>query len=240
MTETFTALLLAHVLADFVLQPGWMAAGKRRAGVLLLHGAVVLIAAQAALGTVTAWPLLILALAHVAIDAAKAHLAPRPTTTGFIVDQAAHVLTLLAVAAFLPDLWAEGLWAGFDRLPGAMALVAGAVVATRVGGFAVGLLMDPFAAAAPPGGLPGGGRTIGLLERGLIFVLILAGQPAGIGFLIAAKSILRFEATTAEKPTGEYVIIGTLASFGWGIVTGTLTLALLSALPPLGILPRTP
>ena len=240
MTETFTALLLAHVIADFVLQPGWMAADKRRARVLLLHGAVVLVAAQATLGTVTALPVLVLALAHVAIDAAKSRLAPRPTTLAFLADQAAHLATLLAVTLWSPDLWAGGLWAGVAPLPGLMALAAGAVVATRVGGFAVGLLMEPWSAAAPPGGLPGAGRTIGLLERGLIFVLILAGQPAGIGFLIAAKSILRFEATTAEKPTGEYVIIGTLASFGWGIVTGYLTLTLLSALPPLGIPARTP
>ena len=240
MTETFTALLLAHVLADFVLQPGWMAAGKRRARTLLLHGAVVLVTAQATLSTVTALPVLILALAHMAIDLAKARLAPQPTAAGFIADQAAHLATLLAVAIWAPDLWTEGLWAGRDALPGLMALLAGAVVATRAGGFAIGLLMEPWSAAAPPGGLPGAGRTIGLLERGLIFVLILAGQPAGIGFLIAAKSILRFEATTAEKPTGEYVIIGTLASFGWGIVTGYLTLALLAALPPLGILPATP
>ena len=240
MIETFTALLLAHVLADFVLQPGWMAGAKRRAGPLLLHGAVVLVAAQATLGTVTALPVLMLALAHVVIDAAKARLAPRPTATAFLADQAAHLATLLAVTLWQPDLLATGLWTEQGALPGLMALVAGAVVATRAGGFAIGLLMEPWSAAAPPGGLPGAGRTIGLLERGLIFVLILAGQPAGIGFLIAAKSILRFEATTAEKPTGEYVIIGTLASFGWGIVTGYITLALMQALPPLGILPATP
>ena len=35
MIETFTALLLAHALADFVFQTGWMVAGKRRAGPLL-------------------------------------------------------------------------------------------------------------------------------------------------------------------------------------------------------------
>lgn len=42
MIETFTALLLAHVLADFVLQTRWMVANKRRAAGLALHGTVVL------------------------------------------------------------------------------------------------------------------------------------------------------------------------------------------------------
>src|SRR5690606_6625613 len=38
MTETFAALLLAHVLADFVLQTRGIALNKRRLPVLLLHG----------------------------------------------------------------------------------------------------------------------------------------------------------------------------------------------------------
>ena len=68
MTETFAALLCAHVLADFVFQTRWIAGNKRRAPVLLLHGAVVLATAQAALGRVDAWELLALAALHIAIE----------------------------------------------------------------------------------------------------------------------------------------------------------------------------
>src|SRR5690606_32759333 len=51
MTETFAALLLAHVLADFVLQTDWIAQNKssRNIGALLLHGLTV--GATAALTT---------------------------------------------------------------------------------------------------------------------------------------------------------------------------------------------
>lgn len=238
MTETFAMLLLAHAVADFVLQSRQMASGKRDPLLLLLHTAIVLVTAQLALGQFTAWTLLALSAAHAAIDAVKSRLPPSLAT--FCADQAAHLATLLALALLQPDLFASGLWAAQAWLPGTATLLAGAILAIMAGGHAVGFLMARFSETALPDGLKDGGRTIGLLERGLIFTLVLANQPAGIGFLIAAKSILRFESTSRDQKAGEYVIIGTLASFGWAIVTAYATLALLRALPPLGILPHLP
>jgi hypothetical protein len=95
--------------------------------------------------------------------------------------------------------------------------------------------MRPHGNRIRQGGLRDGGRQIGLLERGLIFALILLGQPLGVGFLIAAKSILRFGTATRDQRTAEYVIIGTLASFGWAILTAEATRRALDLLPPLEI-----
>lgn len=66
------------------------------------------------------------------------------------------------------------------------------------------------------------GHIIGSLERLLCFVSILVGHIDIIGFLIAAKSILRFKDNNAETQT-EYVLVGTLLSFGMAIVIGFLT-----------------
>lgn len=229
MTATLCALILAHVLADFVLQPGWMVTRKRNPGVLLLHAAVVLALSQAALGQVAAAEVLGLAAAHLLIDAVKIHLAPAGLAA-FLADQAAHLASILAVAIISPDLWADGAWGKYPALPHLMLLAAGLIFATRAGGFAVGLLMTaqmkpaqdaggPIADATTTESLPKGGLTIGLLERGLIYILILSGQPEATGFLIAAKSILRFGTVTENRAASEYVIIGTLASFGWAIAT---------------------
>jgi hypothetical protein len=251
MTQTFAALLFAHVLADFVLQPTAMVRGKGRPGWLALHGLVVLATAWAATGATVASvvPLVALALAHVGIDLVKASLpdgaagateedTPDPARSApagaFLADQAAHLATLFAAAALAPGLWAGGLWQGIDWLAPVMALAAGAIAATRAGGFAVGLLMRRYDGTKLPRGLPDGGRLIGVLERGMIFLLVLAGQPAGIGFLIAAKSILRFDTTSRNQRAGEYVIIGTLASFGWAMAVAYGTLALLARLPDIG------
>lgn len=239
MTETFAALLFAHVLADFGFQSARMAAGKaaRDPAALAAHIAMVAAVSAAALGAAgreAALAAAAVTAAHLAIDLAKSFA--RPGLGAFLADQAAHLVSLAVAAALWPGAWAAGPWAaaGADWLPAAMALAAGFVIATRAGGFALGLLMAPFGEVGLAG-LPNGGRLIGLLERGLIFVLILTGEAGGIGFLIAAKSVLRFGAVKEEARLSEYVIIGTLASFGWAIVASAGTLALLAALPPLGI-----
>ena len=236
MAETFAALLFAHVLADFVLQTRWMVARKGQARVLALHGAVVAGTAAFALGTVHL-ALIWLAGIHLLIDLAKTR-APHGLAA-FLADQAAHLVSLAALALWLPGLVAQGIWGGIAALPGLLALAAGGVIATRAGGFAVGLLMAPFADATPDG-LPGGGRVIGLLERGLIFALVLLGQPEGVGLLLAAKSILRFGAVKDDRAASEYVIIGTLASVGWALLAAYGTEMLMTALPPLGISAKAP
>ena len=241
MIETLAALLFAHVIADFVLQTGYIALNKRRAPVLLLHAAIVLLTAQAALGRVDLWELPALAALHVLTDWLKARFV-RPGLAAFLGDQGTHIATLTLLAAWRPDLWAGGLWAGLGAhwLPALMVLIAGATLTVRAGGFAVGLLMQPWANDDLPKGLTNGGTLIGLLERGLIFLLVMVNQPAGIGFLVAAKSVLRFETTSHDQRAGEYVIIGTLASFIWALVFAYATRLLMTALPPLGILPVHP
>ncbi|MCB2130798.1 MAG: DUF3307 domain-containing protein [Rhodobacteraceae bacterium] len=236
MIETFAALFFAHVLADFVFQTGWIAGNKRRPTVLVLHALIVLVLAQAALGRVDRWELLLLALAHAATDAVKSRVASGGLAA-FLADQAAHVALIAALAILRPDLWPGGIWAGVTVLPSLMALVAGAILTTRAGGFAVGFLMSPWGDVDLPKGLANGGKLIGLLERGLIFLFVLVGQPAGIGFLIAAKSVLRFETTSKDQRAGEYVIIGTLASFAWALTFAYATKWLMSALPALPGLP---
>ena len=267
MIETFVALLLAHALADFVFQTNRMAANKRQPLMLALHFATVYATLVAATGSLHL-ALLALALVHVGIDIGKLALASalkgREALALFLGDQALHLASLLALALWFPDLWSQGLWAsdvtgadggilgtGFwaeasplPPLPALMALAAGLILATRAGGFAVGLLMQPFAERLPPEvtaeSLPGAGRVIGLLERGLIFTLVLLGQPEGVGLLMAAKSILRFGAVKDDRALSEYVIIGTLASVGWALAAGYGTLALLPHLPPIGFSPVLP
>ncbi|RGP37872.1 DUF3307 domain-containing protein [Pseudotabrizicola alkalilacus] len=242
MAETLALLLLAHVLADFVLQPDRMAQAKAggHPGWMLAHIGIVGGITALVLGVQTPQAAAVVAGltgVHLLVDAAKVAIGARLSAiTAFLADQAAHLLTLLMVAMLVPELWTQGFWAPHTPLwlPAALTVIAGAVLATRAGGFALGLLMRPWGEVGLDG-LPGGGRIIGMLERGIIFLLILGGEPGGIGFLIAAKSVLRFGAVKEESRLSEYVIIGTLASFGWAMLVAIGTVMLLSALPPLGI-----
>ncbi|MCU0906456.1 MAG: DUF3307 domain-containing protein [Rhodobacteraceae bacterium] len=229
MTETLAALLLAHALADFAVQTGWMAAGKaaRQPSAMALHGVAVAATAVLCLGAATPAALAAVAaltVAHLVIDLAKTFA--RPGLAAFLADQGAHLALLAAVAALAPDLWAQGGWAGQDWLAPAMALGAGAIIAVRAGQFAIAHLMDSLVRPEMEPGLPAAGTVIGLLERGLVVTLIYAGEPGAIGFLIAAKSILRFGTVGSDRAVSEYVIIGTLASFGWALIAAFAALAL--------------
>lgn len=239
MIATFTALLFAHVLADFLFQTDWIVENKRNPSVLLLHILIVFITAVAATGSTDLGPLFALAAAHMLIDAVKEYAAPK-NLAAFLTDQTAHLITLAAVAYLVPTLWDSGYWAAQDWLLPVMAGVSGLLLATLAGGYAVGFLMASLADPALPPGLKQGGRVIGLLERSLVFLLVAVGQPAGIGFLIAAKSVLRFDTTTKNQTASEYVIIGTLASFGWALAISFATMTWLDLLPGLGITTLTP
>lgn len=55
------------------------------------------------------------------------------------------------------------------------------------------------------------GRVIGMLERIFVYVFVLAGQYAAIGFILAAKGVARFR-EFENRTFAEYVLIGTLLS----------------------------
>lgn len=68
------------------------------------------------------------------------------------------------------------------------------------------------------------GKLIGNIERTITLTLLLFGQFQAIGFIIAGKSILRYEGVKSSKT--EYVLIGTLLSFGIAIIMGLIVLKL--------------
>lgn len=80
--------------------------------------------------------------------------------------------------------------------------------------------------------LPEAGTVIGVLERIMAYLLLISGQWAGLGFLIAAKSIFRFGDLNRNqnRQFTEYVLIGTLLSFLLAIVVSLLALYVLPLL----------
>lgn len=70
------------------------------------------------------------------------------------------------------------------------------------------------------------GALIGNLERILTMVFVLIGQYEAVGFIVTAKSLLRFKETDTAKT--EYVLAGTLLSFGIATVFSLLVKHLFS------------
>lgn len=233
MIETFAALFFAHTLADFVFQTRWMVDHKKSPLVLLLHSSVVWVTAIAAVGQPLAWELLVIGAAHMAVDAVKTYLFPDGIVP-FIGDQVAHFTTLVVIVLISPDLFARGPWAELDILPTAMALFAGLVMTVRGGRFAVAILLIPHCGPHLPDRMGENGALIGVLERVAIFGFILIGQPAGLLLPLLFKAALRYRPAAGDRQLGQYIVIGTAASFGWAVAWSLATVALLDALPPLG------
>jgi hypothetical protein len=84
-------------------------------------------------------------------------------------------------------------------------------------------------ASASLGGSAQVGATIGILERLLIVVFVLAGTDAAIGFVVAAKTLARFRLLD-DRDFAEYYLLGTLGSVSVAIVTGLIGRAALGAL----------
>ena len=231
MYETLLALLVAHLVADFPLQPDWMIRRKRNPAVLALHGLVVTGTAALALG---GWPgevLLILVGTHLLMDAIKVYVL-KDSLWSFTVDQLVHLVVIVFLAITFPGTFVQGAWVA---LPGgiaagylvALSLLGGAIASIMVGGIVLRKATAPFThqLSGDIAGLESGGTYIGWLERALVMLLILIGQPAGVGFLITAKSILRFGDVrdSSQRKLTEYIIIGTFMSFGWGLLVAVLT-----------------
>jgi hypothetical protein len=231
MAETLLALVSGHLLADFIIQTEWMVRNKRKLWVMLLHITSVIAITAVLLGTWN-WPVLLTILGtHLLMDAIKAHLL-KDTFHAFAVDQAFHIAVLIALAYLIPDAAAAGWWSTappnlYAAYCAALSLICGTIVSLVVGGIIIHLLTKPMLDGFDKviEGLPKGGLYIGWLERALVMLLILINQPTGVGFLVAAKSILRFgEVTNAEQRKAvEYIIIGTFMSFGWGLLIAILT-----------------
>jgi Protein of unknown function (DUF3307) len=68
------------------------------------------------------------------------------------------------------------------------------------------------------------GKYIGMMERILVFVFIILNHWEGVGFLLAAKSVFRFGDLTKSQEVRltEYILIGTLLSFGIAIAVALI------------------
>jgi hypothetical protein len=70
------------------------------------------------------------------------------------------------------------------------------------------------------------GRVIGFLERIFVFLFILLNQYTAIGFIIAAKGVLRYP-DFGKKNFNEYILIGTLLSVLFAMLFAYITMVFL-------------
>jgi hypothetical protein len=220
-------LILAHLLTDFVLQPGsWVKKRiekKHKSGHLYLHAAITAIVAYIISGLFGSWWLpLIIFLSHLLIDLWKSH---QPSTLRyFIIDQLLHIIILLWVWILALDKWHDIgiIWHKALNSTELLLVITAYLAIGWPLGILIGIATEKWRneAAINSEGLAKAGMWIGFLERFLILTFILINQYTAIGFLIAAKSVLRFSDQEHTQKKTEYVLIGTLLSFSVSFATG--------------------
>lgn len=228
MTGFVLKLLLAHILGDFVLQPDRWIREKRkrkhRSKALYLHLGVHALALLVLLQfNFTYWlGISLILISHFIIDLVKLNLENKGKSVPlFIFDQVAHLLVILAVV-FIYHPFNVDLNALFA--PPFLLLLMAIFSVTSVSAILMRLVMSRWQLPEDneQDSLPKAGKYIGMLERLLVFGFIVLQQWAAIGWLIAAKSILRFSdlSRAKDRKLTEYVLIGTLCSFGLAIAIG--------------------
>ena len=226
-------LILMHLTGDFILQPKSWVAEKEKQGAkslkLYLHGLI-----HGALVWLVLWDLrhwavaLSITILHVGIDMVKLSFQKKNNKTGwFLMDQMLHVLSIVVLwyLFFNPDIsfgaLAENLqfWIYVTAIL-FLTVVCGLGIQVLLTNWTKDIYLDKEKS------LPNAGRYIGILERLLVFLFVILGRWEAIGFLIAAKSVFRFGdlKDSRNRKLTEYILIGTLLSFGIAIVTGILTL----------------
>lgn len=240
MTLLLLKLLMAHLVADFLIQPlSWIRDKEQKAFVsnkLILHSLVhaVLYAMAFAFAPKYWLGWLILVVSHYIIDGFKS-ISNRLVSDEagrekslffnrrslFIIDQLLHISVILGVVGYyFPELFrvsfqVEQLWL----------LAVAVLLLTRVASIVIKVLISRWTplnvddSGQTNHSLANAGSYIGFLERLLIFVFIVTGHWEGVGFLLAAKSVFRFGdlKEAHDRRLTEYILIGTLISFGLAI-----------------------
>lgn len=224
-------LLLAHFISDFVLQTSNMVATKRWFSKAMLLHIVIVYVATALLSGLWWWSLLI-ALLHWLIDSLKIELTKREKLSGmvlFVGDQLLHVAVIMAVWAYTQSNWpalAKSLSLPLWNYPIGLIMLGYVVVIWPIGyliRFATQSITKQVNATQANGEdkIEHGGKLIGQFERIIILTFVLLQQYEAIGFLITGKSIIRF-AQRDENLRSEYVLVGTMMSYAFSIITGVL------------------
>lgn len=229
----FLQLFLAHLLGDFFLQPSkWVndkEAKKLRSPYLYLHalihfGLVIILTVDLHL-----WPIaLVTGITHLFIDATKILCQKQSNKrTWFFIDQGLHLLVILAITYF-KERFVIDLSVFSD--PALLIFLTAILFLLHPSSFVIKNIISKWAPSSTTttDTLQSAGKWIGCLERLLIFTFLIYGKWEGVGFLLAAKSIFRFGDLRDAKETKltEYVLIGTLLSFGLAIIVSLATISL--------------
>lgn len=235
MFELILKITLAHLLGDFVFQTNKMVADidtkQLKSKYLYLHAVIHLLL----LLIVTSFekqyilPVIVLAASHLLIDIfTKIMIRHKINAINtLLLDQILHGI---AIAIFISCFHNYRIDFDFIFSTENYLFFISIVAITYVSAIIMKKIMPMLDYPFPNDGIKEAGKYIGMLERLFIFIFIITSFWEGVGFLLAAKSIFRFGDLKENKEIKltEYILIGTLLSFGLAILIAEIYLKLKS------------
>ena len=229
MVALFLSLVLAHLVGDFLLQPTTWVKDKKKKKIkskylyyhVGLHFLLLLITTQ--FDSNYFLGILFVALSHFGIDCTKLYFEKKKTEKlWFFADQLLHLLVIaIVVYCYFPyQIPISNLYSQEN-----LALITALVLVSYVSAIVLKVLLSKWSdQLIKTDDTNNAGKYIGILERLFIFFFVVMNFWEGIGFLLAAKSIFRFGDLKESKDVRltEYILIGTLLSFGLGILCAML------------------
>lgn len=227
----FTQLILAHLLGDFILQPNsWVSDKENRklkSKYLYLHVLIHTVLSFIFLWNTESWLVAALVgLSHLIIDSAKLYFQSIKTKKRwFFIDQLLHIAAIAGIAFYFNEFNFE-----FLKDHDFLKITVASLFLTAPTSIIIKTLLSSWTPVTEAQSniqtesLSSAGKYIGILERLLVFTFIMVNHWEGVGFMVAAKSVFRFSdlAQAKQRKLTEYVLIGTLLSFGTAVLTGIL------------------
>lgn len=222
-------LIIAHLIGDFFLQPhSWVEQRNKlhfRSGKLYVHSFIHALLAWAAVWDLEKWPVpCVIFLTHLLIDALKSYQRQHKMEW-FIADQLLHLLVIGALWQWMSGFEVD-MKSYFSDIT-ILTVIAAILSLTTPTAILIGIATRKWRKKLEEDKkktLKDAGMWIGIIERLLVFIFVLNGQYEAVGFLLAAKSIFRFGdlRKAKEKNQTEYLMIGSLLSFGLAVVISLL------------------
>lgn len=225
--QIFSSLLIAHILGDFYFQNDAQCLErshkKQKSPFLYIHSIILGSLSWISLPfTGFWWCALLIAFSHFTIDLIKSYKPDNLKT--FVMDQLAHLTILYVISLYfdkngldfislfstMPNIW------GCNFTDFAITLL----LCLKPANILIKKVLERYSIGNSNSckEIKNAGALIGNLERVLTFILVVFGQFEAVGFVVAAKSILRFKETDTAKT--EYVLAGTFLSFGIAVILG--------------------
>lgn len=217
-------------MGDFVFQPdSWVKDKQLKNGKskflyfhILIHAGLLLVLLQFNFEFWLAF--LVIPISHYLIDIIKIYLEKRINSRYlFVFDQLAHLAVIYGLVwYYFPQL------INFDFQVSNSLLLSILSILLLTYGVAVFIKVIMSIWDLPEDSdqdsLSKAGKYIGILERVFVFSFVLMEEWQAIGFLIAAKSVFRFGdlSRAKDRKFTEYILIGTLLSFGFAILIGLI------------------